>query len=197
MQKTCNMKQLLFYVAILGFMSCNSSGGGGATTALDGYLSENIGSNVTKAYKKVAGVPTELGFLTGGVKNGVWMTYYDGEEAGKIKTLASYTNGVLNGPYYEFNNRGQIETEVNYVNGLYDGIVSNYKFGRPTATKSYKANELNGPSYDYYGDGKLQKETNFKDGKQHGIMTWFNEEGKKTMEYEYKNGEKISGGIVN
>jgi antitoxin component YwqK of YwqJK toxin-antitoxin module len=192
------MKHLLFFVALLGLVSCNSSGGGGAAAPLEGYQTENVGGGVTKAFKKDAsGNFSEVGFLVNGVKNGAWMTYYDGEEAGKIKTYASYSNGALNGPYYEYNNRGQIETEVNYANNQYDGIVSSYKFGRPTVTKTYKANELNGPSYDYFGDGKLQKETNFKDGKQHGIMTWYNEEGRKTMEYEYKNGTKISGGIVN
>ena len=152
---------------------------------------------MTRAFIKTSDKYAEQGFLVNGVKNGVWITYYDGEEAGKIKTLASYSNGVLNGPYYEYTNRGQIENEVNYVNGLYEGVVSTYKFGRPTLSKTYKANELNGPSYDYFSDGKLQKETNFKNGKQHGIMTWYNQEGKKTMEYTYKNGEKISGGIVN
>ncbi len=192
------MKHLLFFVAVLGFMSCGSSGGGGgAATSLDGYQTENVGGGVTRAFIKTSDKYAEQGFLVNGVKNGVWITYYDGEEAGKIKTLASYSNGVLNGPYYEYTNRGQIENEVNYVNGLYDGVVSTYKFGRPTLSKTYKANELNGPSYDYFSDGKLQKETNFKNGKQHGIMTWYNQEGKKTMEYTYKNGEKISGGIVN
>lgn len=192
------MKNVLFFVVVLGFISCGSTGGGGgAATSLEGYQTENAGGGVTKAYKKSGEHYTEQGFLVNGVKNGVWITYFDGEEAGKIKTLASYSNGVLNGPYYEYTNRGQIETEVNYINGLYDGVVSSYKFGRTTSSRSYKANELDGPSYEYFGDGKLQKETNFKKGKQHGIMTWYNEEGKKTMEYEYNNGEKVSGGIVN
>ena len=35
----------------------------------------------------------------------------------------------------------------------------------------------------------------FKDGKPHGKMSFYDEE-KLIMEYEYKNGEKVSGGIV-
>jgi len=193
------MKHFLFFLAMLGFISCGSSGGGGgAATSLVGYDSADVGGGVTRASKKdEAGNYIEQGYLINGVRNGVWIKYYDGAEAGKVKSVASYSNGALNGPYYEYTNRGQIETEVNYANNVYDGVVAKYKFGRAVEVKTYLNNKLHGPSYDYFNDGKIQKETHFKDGKQHGIMSWYNEEGAKTMEYEYKDGEKISGGIVN
>ncbi len=195
------MKCILFSLATIFLVACggNSGGGasGGATTNLDGYTTDNAGGGVTVAFKKDAdGNFTERGYLSGGQKSGVWMTYHTGKDAGRVKSIASYTNGILNGPYYELNNRGQIESETNYKNNKYDGQVVTYKFGRALSVKNYKDNVLNGLSTDYYTDGVVQKEINFKNGKQHGSMKWYNEEGEMTMEYEYKNGEKVSGGIV-
>ena len=197
------MKHVLFLLVTLSLISCGGSGGsgGGAITNVDGMTTEDVGSGVTRAYKKDgAGNLVEQGFLTNGVKNGVWMNYYDGDEAGKIKKLCSYSNGVLNGPCYEFNNRGQIETEYNYLENEYDGIAASYKFGRPNIKQSYANGMKDGPEYKYFESGssagKLQQETNFKEGKQHGKMVWYKEDGSITMQYEYKNGEKVSGGMV-
>ncbi len=197
-QKIYNMKSTLFVLATLVLFACGGSGGGGGVTAnLDGFDSESAGNGVSVATKKDgSGNLIEKGYLANGAKSGMWMTYYTDKDAGRIRTIASYSNGVLNGPYLELSNRGQIETEVNYLNNKYHGTVTNYKFGRPTAVKNYKNGELDGVSIDYFSDGDIQKEINFKGGKQHGTMKWFNEDGQVTMEYEYKNGEKISGGIV-
>jgi len=194
------MKTILFVCTALFFVACGSSssgGGGGIAANLDGFNTQSAGSGIDVATKSDGeGNLLEKGYLANGQKSGMWMTYYGGNDLGRIKTIASYTNGILNGPYFELSNRGQIEKEVNYVNNKYDGAFTLYKFGRPTSIKNYKGGELNGTSTDYYSDGKVQKEVNFSNGKQHGNMKWYNEEGEVTMEYEYKNGEKVSGGIV-
>ncbi len=194
------MKSILFVFATLCLMACGGSagGGGGVTANLDGFSSENVGNGVSYVYKKDgSGNLIESGNLVNGAKSGMWVNYFtDGKDAGRMKSLASYTKGILNGPFYSFNNRGQIESEVNYRDNKYHGKTTKYKFGRPTSIKEYKNNELDGTSIDYYSDGVIQKEINFKGGKQHGVMKWYNEEGQVTMEYEYKNGEKVSGGIV-
>ena len=189
------MKTILLSLTICFFLACDS--GGGPAQNLDGFDTESCGNGVTLAIKKDGdGNLIEKGYMTGGRRNGMWMTYYTGKEAGKLKTVASYSNGNLNGPYFEMSNRGQIEQEVNYMNNEFDGKTVKYKFGRPTQIKTYKRNALDGVSIDYFSDGAIQKEVNFKDGKQHGIMKWYNQEGAITMQYEYKNGEKVSGGIV-
>lgn len=193
------MKSILFVIATICLVACggSSGGGGGVAANLDGFTSENAGSGVTKSFKKDAeGNLIESGNLLNGQKSGMWITYYDGKDAGRMKTLASYTKGILNGPYLKLNTRGQIDAEVNYMNNKYHGKTVNYKFGRPTSIKNYKENQLDGTSTDFYSDGVIQKEVNFKGGKQHGNMKWYNEDGQVTMEYEYKNGEKVSGGIV-
>ncbi len=191
------MRIILFLFSIAFFASCNSGGGGGASADLAGFETESAGNGVTKAYKVDSnGKMKEQGFVSGGKRNGVWMSYYDGEDAGKVKSLASYSNGALNGPYFELDNRGQIKAEVNYTNNMYDGESTTYKYGRKTSLKTYKKNKLDGLSIEYFQDGKVQKEINFKDGKQHGTMKWYSDKGEVTMQYEYKNGEKISGGMV-
>ena len=45
-------------------------------------------------------------------------------------------------------------------------------------------------------NGKLQKEIAYKDGVQHGMFRQYNDEEKLIMEYEYNEGEKVSGGVV-
>ena len=192
------MRYLIFVITAVALLSCgsSSSGGGGAAIDLNGFTTEDLGGGVTRAFKKSGEHYTELGIVSGGTKNGVWMTYYDGDEAGKIKTATSYSNGALNGPHFEYNNRGQIELETNYANGKKHGKYAKYKFGRPVEVKHYGMDKLNGISTTYFQDGEVQQIINYKDNQQHGNMKWFNEEGKLVMEYEYKNGEKVSGGIV-
>ena len=179
-------------------LSCTGNVNQGATAQLAGYETETVsGTAVTKAVKRnSSGEITETGYVSGGKKNGTWMTYYEGDHAGKVKSLASYSDGILTGPYYEFSNRGQIETEVNYENNQYNGRFATYKFGRMTKEIYYKNNELHGTSREFDNKSNLQKEVNYKDGKQDGLMRYYNEEGDVIMEYEYKNGEKISGGMV-
>jgi len=194
------MKSILFALATICLIACggNSGNSGGITTSLDGYKTEDAGSGITYAYKADGGGNlVESGNFVNGQKSGMWLTYYDTEkDVGKVKSIASYTNGILNGPYMELSNRGQIETQVDYRNNQYHGESKTYKFGRAVSVKTYADGKLHGPSLDYHTDGTVQKEINFKDGKQHGSMKWYNEDGKVTMEYEYKNGEKVSGGIV-
>lgn len=179
-------------------VACNGTVNSGATATLEGYETEIIpGTNVTLAVKKDAdGNLIEKGYISNGKRNGIWLTYYDGNHAGKVKSIASYSDGILNGPYYELSNRGQIEKEINYANNQYEGKYAVYKYGRVTQEASYSGNQLNGAFKEYYNDGKVQKEINYKDGKQHGLMRYYNEDGDVTVEYEYKNGEKIRGGMV-
>jgi antitoxin component YwqK of YwqJK toxin-antitoxin module len=181
------------------FCACNSgTTTTGAASDLTGYETEQIaGTNVTRAYKKNGvGDIIEEGYVSNGKRNGTWMTYWENENAGRIKTIASYSDGLLNGPYLEFSNRSQIEKEVNYANNKYNGRFAQYKFGRVEKEINYKDNVLDGKSIDYNTKGNKQKEVNYKNGKLDGKWITFNEEGTVTLEYIYKNGEKVSGGII-
>ncbi len=181
------------------FFACGGGSTTGAVANLEGYTTESIsGSNVTRAYKSDAdGNLLEEGYISNGKRNGVWTTYWDGDHVGKIKTITSYSDGMLNGPYLELTNRSQIETEVYYKKNEYHGPFSKYKFGRLEKRQEYKDNMLDGLTVEYNNKGDVQREINYKEGKQHGTMKYYNDEGEVTVEYEYKNGEKVSGGMVN
>ena len=191
------MRIFLFsmFISML-FAACGSSTSGpAAKTNLAGFFTEKIeGSDAELATKKDAGgMITEAGIIRNGLKDGVCMTYHP---EGKIKTLANYVNGKLNGVYLEMSEREQVELKAHYKNDLLHGTYAKYKYGRPTQELNYKNNELHGPFSEYNDRGKLSKKGSFKDGKQDGILQFFDEEEKLMMEYKYKDGEKVSGGIV-
>lgn len=193
------MKNLLFAVVmIFAFSSCNQAGGGAPVVDTTGYILETIpGSSIQKArMEDENGQVIEEGFMQNGVKVGTWTTYKAGIEF--PITITSYVDGQYTGVYLEFNDRGQLELKAGYLNNQLHGPWGKYRFGRPESTANYINGEMDGAYKEYFTrDGKIQKEVNYKAGKEHGIMRFYNEEGEVTVEYEYKNGEKVSGGIVN
>lgn len=191
------MKKLLFFAFIIVLFSCNSSGGGQAIDASGYTLEEVAGANVSKATKldPESNALLESGFLSNGVKDGTWIEYHTSN--GFPKKIASITNGIYNGSYMELSDRGQIELMANYKNNKLHGAWGTYRFGRPTKTANYIDGEMEGVYREYNTrDGKVMKEINYKNGKQHGWHRFYNDKGEITVEYEYKDGEKISGGIV-
>ena len=192
------MKVFQLLVFCVFIISCGGNVNTGAVANLDGFNAEIVpGTNITKATKmNNTGDIIEEGYISNGKRNGMWITYFEGEHKGKIKTTASYSDGILNGPFLQYSNRGQIESELHYANNKYNGKYITYKFGRMLKEVNYKNNDLHGPTREYDNKGNIQKEINYKDGKQHGIMRYYNEQGEVTVEYEYKNGEKVSGGMV-
>jgi len=179
-------------------MSCGGGSSTGGAAQLNGFETQTIANTgVTVATKKnTAGEIVERGYVSNGKRNGVWMTYYTADNVGRIRTLASYSDGMLNGPYLEFSNRGQIDKEINYEKNEYNGIYTEFKYGRKEKEASYKNHKLDGTSKDFFQNGKVQKEINYKEGKQNGLMRYYNEEGEVTVEYQYEMGNKISGGMV-
>ncbi len=196
------MRYFLLIFTIITFYACG--GGGGAAVAptpsqdanLAGFNEEKVaGSNALYVYKAAGdGKLVESGYTVNGKKNGTWMTYHD--DNGRIKTLQAWVDGQLNGPTLTFNNRGQIEQKAEYKGGIYSGAVASYKFGRLEKMTPYVNGKIEGMYEEYNQKGKLFKQVEFKNGLQDGLLKTFNEEGEVTTEYVYKNGEKISGGMV-
>jgi len=190
---------LISVLGTLVFLSCNKGGAGGATEQFDssGYVIESIpGTQYQRAAKKgEEGALQEEGLFRNGLKEGTWVVYHpDGVFPAKVIT---YAEGMYNGPYMEFNERGQLTLRASYKNNILDGPWGKYRFGRAEAEAAYKNGKLDGRSREYDDQsGKLIKEVNYKDGKQHGMLRFFNEAGEVTLEYEYKDGEKVGGGIV-
>jgi len=198
------MKALLnsFYCfLLLGFIAACNDGGSTTTTPastvdLTGFTQVQLSGGGTKAVKKnTAGKIIEEGILINGKKNGAWITYFEDKEEARIKSLANYVNDQPNGVFLTFSNRGQIETQTSYVNGIYDGIYTKYRFGNVEETATYINGKMEGTFKQFYNNNKIKLEAGYKNGKQHGIYKYYDEAGEVMMEYEYNNGEKVSGGI--
>lgn len=155
------------------------------------------GSSVKRVTKKSRnGNILEQGFEENGQRTGLW-TVFDKSEVFP-KKIISYQNGMYNGPYFEFTERGQMDVKANYTNNKLDGLYAKYKFSQEVVTVNYKNGKRDG-EYKEFDDRKnfLTKLETYKDGVLHGKVTYYNEAGVPIMDYEYKNGEKVSGGIIN
>lgn len=193
------MRYLTLLILVISLFACNQESPQSVAGAGDfsGYqlnsLSKGIGQRAVKldANQNVI----EEGFIQNGLKQGLWITY---ESDGEFPiTMINYIDGMANGIYLEFNERGQVKLKANYKDNKLHGAWGKYRFGRAEETANYKGGQLDGIYKVYYQrDGKIQSETSYKDGVQDGPYRFYNEEGQVTLEYIYKNGEKVSGGIV-
>ena len=189
------MNRLIFFLLTAFLISC---GGGASGPQFDatGFETEGIGGGAQIAeFRDASGWLLNKGTLLNGVKTGTWTTYH--ENSNKIKTITSFVNGKKNGPEITLNDRGQIESVTEFKNEKFHGLVGKYKFGRPTEETNYQDGEMDGSFALYDSQGKLQRKGSLKDGKYHGKLQYYDSDGNVTMEYEYKNGEKVSGGIIN
>jgi len=179
-------------------MSC---GGGSGSTAsaninIEGFSELAIpGSNATLVTKKTkGGIMLEQGIINNGTKDGAWTIFHDNES---IKSVSSYVNGKLNGAHIEFNNRGQLEKRVEYLNNQFHGLYGEYKYGRPLKEITYDMGTQDGPFRIWNDSGKISQMGANKNGKLDGTLQFFDGEQNLIMKYVYKDGEQISGGLVN
>ncbi|HKK78128.1 MAG TPA: toxin-antitoxin system YwqK family antitoxin [Phaeodactylibacter sp.] len=200
------MKQLVHLLPFfLLWASCsdsaNNADSGTAVQATDpaasvDYELESVpGADYQLAFRyNEKGRLVEEGRMRDGQKVGTWITYHSGGDF--PAKMVTFANGNYHGPYFEFNDRGQINLKAHYRNNLLHGDWASYRFGRPLKKAHYKDGALDGLYSEYdMKSGKIQKEIHYKDGKQHGTFRFYDLSGNVIAEYEYKNGEKISGGM--
>lgn len=194
-------KLILCLAVIIAFIcsSCNSpssSPAGAANVDLSLYTSEKVpGTDWKKVTRNhSSGEIYETGYTANGVREGSWTLYYP--EAGFIQTISSYENGIFTGPFLEFDDRGRLVKQANYINNQLDGLYGEFRGGRPVKKIMYKEGMINGYVREYNPRGGITKEIYYTNNVLDGTMKHFNDEGKVVLEYLYKNGEKISGGIV-
>lgn len=193
------MKKISMFL-FLTILLWGCSGGGTSAPVVDasGYQLEDIPDLSAKIATKydASGILLEEGLMIDGVKTGTWITYHPDTKF--PATVTSYEGGMNNGPYMEFNERGQLSLRATYRNNLLHGPWAKYSFGRTEEEAAYKDGQLHGIYRAYQKrNGKLQSEAEYKNGVQDGIYRFYNEEGEVTLEYQFKNGEKVSGGIIN
>ena len=189
------MKNFTFICLSFLLWSCGNSLTG-TKYDLTGFNTEKLGGGgVLASYYGPGQSILSKGTTLQGIKNGAWMTYFP--ETAKIQTLNNYVNGKKNGIELELNDRGQIIAMTEFKNDELHGLSAKYRFGRPLEETNYKEGKMHGPFAIYDDNGKIQRRGSFNNGKQDGILQYYDEQGNVTLEYVYKNGEKISGGIVN
>ncbi|MFM8833216.1 MAG: toxin-antitoxin system YwqK family antitoxin [Cytophagales bacterium] len=135
----------------------------GGLKSADGYYLKN----------KRHGAWTE--YQTNGLVKSV-ITYFEGKKEGLCMEMESgqmtkrfyYHNGLRHGDYKEFKSTS-LKEERNYMNGKIEGTVRIY--------------------YDY--NSKLMEEGNYKNGVRDGVSKWYDQDGKLSIEYEYKDGELV------
>ncbi len=184
----------IIIISLLSFVlfSCAPSSNTPTKVNLEGYELIELGNGVTQAQKTMEGYTSEVGFVSNGMMNGTWLTYYPD---GKIKSMTTFSNNTKTGPHVEFNKRSQIELLANYNNGQLNGSYGEYKNGRPLKESNYSNGKLDGEMKSYFESGrnigKIQELVEFKNGVQHGKMEYYNEEGEVILSYTYKNGNKV------
>lgn len=195
------MKNLLILFTFVVFASCGSSNEQGASSDvqsidLTGFNIVDLPNGYQHVIKsKPDGKVIEEGMLKNGKRNGTWIVYNDKRPL--PKSVANFVDDVFTGPYMEYSSTGQLELVARYKNNQLNGKFIRVKNTRLLEEGFYIDGQIDGNYKKFYPNKDvLQQENGYKVGVLHGTTKYYNEEGQVVMEYEYKDGEKISGGMV-
>ena len=135
----------------------------------------------------------EIAIYKEGVLDGRNLMYYTN---GKKYVDAIYKNDSLHGQYEYFNNKGALVQRKYFKSGKVDGIYKSYfSVGEKLLEFKipYKDGEVDGEFLEYYADGNLYAKSYYVAGKKNGLETVYHYNKKISSEINYVNGE-ISGG---
>ena len=161
------------------------------------YQIEDLGNGISRAIKRsAAGGLMEKGYIFEGKRNGVWTKY---NQSGKPAEMTSYVNGKSYGPDINFNNLVQVDNWIEMADNQLHGSSVTYRRGRRMQRLNYDFDVLDGIQEFYFESGmeqgKIRQRVTYDNGVIHGKMYYYDEQGKVTVEYDYENGERKSGGI--
>lgn len=187
-------------VFTLFIWSCKQGAGkespAAASGDLKGLVFENIpGTSIRYARQIDSSGQVQIeGFVDGDKKTGQWIEY---TPEGDVILINHYVNGMLEGVAMRMSFRNQVDLRPTYKQNMLDGPWTAYKFGKVIEQRNYKAGKLDGTMKTFDDRTfKLKQETQYKDGLQDGYFKYYDEAGNVTLEYQYKKGEKVSGGMV-
>lgn len=194
----------LFLCSMLGLlMSC---GGGSSTPApvagtgdftgfqISDYANAS-GYQLAKSYNSDKSLASE-GPISNGNREGTWLTYHVNRDSNKVKTITNYHKGQKTGVFLELATNGSVNKRIDYDGGVIHGVYAEYKYNRPIKYIEYNQGKIDGVYKTFYSNGKLQQITEYKNDKKNGNSIFYNEAEQVIMEYNYKNGEQVSGGKV-
>ena len=187
----------LFLISIM-LVSCKKSTpvAEAGTGDLAGFEMTPIqGSTIQYAVRKDgAGQVVFEGYVLDNKKTGEWIEY---SADGDVAVIENYVNGLKEGYSFKLATRGQIDMKAQYHLGQLHGNYIQYKFGKVLEQRTYNTGKLDGLVVTYdERTWKVKQEVQYKNGLQDGYFRYY-DDGVMSLEYIYKNGEKISGGIVN
>ncbi|HAQ37440.1 MAG TPA: hypothetical protein PLU49_06350 [Saprospiraceae bacterium] len=192
------MKHLWVFIFALLILGCQKKDApkGGTEFSLDGFVTEKIeGTNFMSATRtNAAGILTDEGILKNGKQHGPWKAYEPNR--GYMESITYFSDGEQMGPVLKFDSRGTVIEEASYLDGELHGKTVKYRYGLKIAERNYKMGKPDGKQYDFYDNGKIMQIAEFKDGVQDGLFEYYTFEGEKQMSYQYKNGQKIAGGLI-
>ncbi|QQS28093.1 MAG: toxin-antitoxin system YwqK family antitoxin [Sphingobacteriales bacterium] len=188
-----SLKSLLIVFAMFAIASCSQeSKKAESTVSKEDYILTEYpgGGGLQKAVKKDKQLKVvEEGDMLNGKKEGTWVTYF--VNSGLISSVTSYKDGKKHGLMLKADETGGITEKMFYINDQLEGQRLVYNRTRVKEEANYKNGKLEGPRKLYYDNAKLQEEGVFKNGKREGKAIWYDQEGNKTIEYTYKDGEKV------
>lgn len=192
------MRNFILLTVFFGLLSaCSQKAASPQGLDLEGFKIQDIpGSDMKRAtLTDVKGKLLEEGTILNGHKHGMWVIYHKDRDV--PASITNYVNGVPNGPQFEFGQYGHIEKMCSYTNDVLDGRFAKLKNIRKIEEGHYEMGILEGNYKKFYEnkDG-VQQELNYKNNKLDGDIIYYNEQGEVTMKYLYKDGEKVSGGMV-
>jgi len=189
------MKYFLILITISGLIACQ--GAQKPSPEMNNYdISEMSQAGWSWAtLHDVDNYLVEEGGFYNGRKNGVWVKYTD--KGQRIEQVMNYINGKAHGLSMKLDNRNSIAEQAQYKEHQLHGRYKSYQFGKIKVDATYKDGELHGMMTKYINNkNKKLTEAEYKNGKLDGIYRHFDDKGNVTLEYTYKNGDKVSGGIV-
>ncbi len=158
--------------------------------------------------------------VSGGKKNGAFVDYH---ENGQLDHSYSYVLGFAQGPYKKYYANGVLSDEFTLMNDKIEGVRKEYyPNGAKRSELNYKEDRLDGVYKVWYSNGNLEIERNYKNGnqvgkfteyysngaksfdgevdetgKQNGTCTYYDYDGKKYEEQDFKRGELIEVRSIN
>ena len=191
-------------IAVFLFASCQESKTTKASTPVvvekgdfTGYSETDIGNGLVRLEKHdPQGNLLEEGYAKNGVKTGSWVSYTEG----KVRKIRNYIDGQLCGKQFDISSAMTLEGLETYANGQKNGNFQKFRSARIIEDGFFLDGKLHGTHKQCYSHlqhtGKVQKTTEYKNGVLDGKIQNFNEDGDLVLEYIYKDGKKVSGGIV-
>lgn len=189
------MSTLLFFSACKKETAASSPVTASGSGDLAGLILEDIPGSPVKYARQInsAGVLEIEGFVKDNKKTGMWMQF---NAQGDVGLINNYVDGLLEGVALRMTYRNQVDLKSTYRKGKLNGPWVTYKYGKVTEERNYIDGLLDGTAK-VYDDRtfKLKQEAQYKNGVQDGYFRYYDEDGNITLEYTYKNGEKLSGGM--